>query len=53
MSERGRRLRSFAPTNVREVFVQRYRLVYRVTSHRVEIIAFAHTARDFDRMFGG
>jgi hypothetical protein len=32
---------------VREVFVFRYRMMYRVSADRVEIIAFVHGAGDF------
>jgi len=48
MSERGRLLRRFAPSDVREVFVRSYRLVYRVSREAVEIIAFVHTRRDYE-----
>jgi plasmid stabilization system protein ParE len=33
------------PVEVREVFVHRWRLIYRVTKHDVEIVAIIHSAR--------
>ena len=35
--------------SVREVFVYSYRILYKVLEAEVEILAFLHGARDFDR----
>ena len=49
LSERGRVVPELAQPDIREVFVHRYRLMYRVESARVVILAFIHGARDFER----
>jgi len=49
LSERGRVVPEFNQPTVREVFVQRYRLLYEVTPHEVQILAFLHGARDLTR----
>jgi len=33
--------------DIREIFVFRYRLMYRVEDERVVVVAFLHGARDF------
>ena len=43
---RGRRVREYNDSNVREVLVSSYRLIYRVGESVVSVIAFVHTARD-------
>jgi toxin ParE1/3/4 len=47
LSERGRRVPEIEDPNVREIFVQRYRLMYEVHPTEVQILAFLHGARDF------
>lgn len=49
-SERGRVVPEFNQPNVREVLVQRYRLLYEVTPAEVQILAFVHGARDLTRL---
>jgi plasmid stabilization system protein ParE len=49
-SERGRVVPEFNQPNVREILVQRYRLLYEVTSGEVQILAFVHGARDLTRL---
>lgn len=49
LSERGRVVPEFAQLTVRELFVQRYRLLYEVTLNEVQILAFVHGARDLTR----
>jgi toxin ParE1/3/4 len=44
-AERGRSLPQLGP-NVRELFVQSYRLIYEVRENTVDIVAFVHGARD-------
>jgi plasmid stabilization system protein ParE len=48
-SQRGRVVRELAIPTVREIFVQRYRLLYEVTSGEVQVLAFLHGARGVSR----
>ena len=50
LSERGRVVPEFSQPAVRELFVQRYRLIYEVTPVEVQILAFVHGARDLTRL---
>jgi len=50
LSERGRVIPEFAETSYREVFVFRYRLMYRVVHDEVQMVAFIHGARDFQNL---
>ena len=45
--ERGRIVPELQQPSVRELLVQRYRLIYEVFDTKVEILAFIHGARDF------
>lgn len=45
-SERGRVVPEFDQPSLRELLVQRYRLLYEVTLAEVRILAFIHGARD-------
>lgn len=47
LAERGRVVPELNDPAVREIFVFRYRLIYRVEADRVEVRAFVHGARDF------
>ena len=47
LPERGRVVPELRTRNVREVFVHRYRLLYRVDETRIVVIAFIHGSRDF------
>lgn len=47
MSKRGRIVPELQQPPIRELLVQRYRLIYEVFETRVEILAFIHGARDF------
>lgn len=49
LAERGRVVPELEDSTVREVFVYRYRLMYRITDDSVSIVAFIHGARDFER----
>jgi plasmid stabilization system protein ParE len=49
LSERGRIVPELDDPAIREVFVHRYRLLYRIEADRVAVIAFLHGARDFAR----
>jgi plasmid stabilization system protein ParE len=44
--ERGRVVPEYRETSVRELFVGRYRLIYRITASAVTVVAFVHGARD-------
>ncbi len=48
-SERGRVVPELNEPTVRELFVQRYRLLYQLTRDEVQILAFVHGARDLTR----
>lgn len=45
-SERGRLVPELDQPNVRQLLVQRYRLLYEVTPAEVQVLAFLHGARD-------
>lgn len=45
-SERGRHSAEAEDENIREIFVQRYRIVYRVTPSAVIVLAFVHQSRE-------
>ena len=47
LSDRGRVVPELDTESVREMFVFRYRLMYRVEAERVVVVAFLHGARDF------
>jgi plasmid stabilization system protein ParE len=47
LTERGRIVPELEIATIREVFVQRYRLIYEVHETRIEVLAFLHGARDF------
>jgi plasmid stabilization system protein ParE len=49
LSERGRVVPETNDPAIREIFVFRYRLMYRVEGEQVVIVAFVHGARDFAR----
>jgi len=47
LSNRGRFVPELSDSIHRELFVGRYRLIYRVEPDHVSIVAFVHGARDF------
>ncbi len=47
---RGRVVPEYGDDTIRELFVDRYRLIYRVRSNSVLIAAFVHGARDLSAM---
>ena len=47
LAERGRVVPEIERPSIREVFVYRYRLIYRVEARQVTVVAFLHGARDF------
>jgi plasmid stabilization system protein ParE len=44
--ERGRIVPELNQPNVRQLLVQRYRLLYEMTQTEIQILAFVHGARD-------
>jgi len=48
-SERGRVVPEFDQSTIREIIVQRYRLLYEVTAAEAHVLAFIHGARDLTR----
>lgn len=49
LSERGRVVPEIAEPAIREIFLRRRRLIYRVSDETVEILSVIHGARDFQR----
>ncbi|MBI1956186.1 MAG: type II toxin-antitoxin system RelE/ParE family toxin [Acidobacteria bacterium] len=49
LSERGRIVPELANPAIREVFVKRFRLIYEVHETKIEVLAFLHGARDFEK----
>ena len=49
-AERGRVVPESNSSDIRELFLWRYRLIYKVTSHYVYILAFIHGARDLESL---
>ena len=49
LSERGRMVPELNSPEIREVFVQRYRLIYEIRDTKIEVLAFLHSARDFSK----
>jgi toxin ParE1/3/4 len=47
LPDRGRIVPELREPDLRELFVFRYRLMYRVAAEQVRIVAFVHSARDF------
>lgn len=50
LANRGRVVPEENDPNIRELFVQSYRLIYRVRDDEVQIINFLHGARDLAAM---
>jgi toxin ParE1/3/4 len=46
LPHRGRRVGEYDDPNVRELIVDKYRLIYRVGGAAISVIGFVHTARD-------
>jgi plasmid stabilization system protein ParE len=49
LSGRGRVVPEWYDPTVREIFVQRYRLVFQVMHEEIYVLAFIHGARDLTR----
>ena len=48
-AERGRIVPELRDSNIREIFVYSYRLVYRIEDDRISILALIHGRRDFQK----
>ena len=53
LSERGHILPELEIPTVREVFIDKFRLLYEVTPSQVTVIGFLHVARDFNQWWRG
>jgi toxin ParE1/3/4 len=51
MSARGRVVPEIGDRQIRELFVQSYRLIYKVERSRVAILALVHGARDLEALW--
>ena len=51
-SERGARVREVIASDLRQLLVGRYRLIYRVEAEAVGVVRLLHGARDFRRAWG-
>jgi toxin ParE1/3/4 len=47
LSERGRVVPEYGDPSIREIFVYSYRLMYRIETETVTVVAFLHGVRDF------
>ncbi|MEA3416904.1 MAG: type II toxin-antitoxin system RelE/ParE family toxin [Thermodesulfobacteriota bacterium] len=50
-AERGRIVPERNSSDIRELFLWSYRLIYKVTFHHVYILAFIHGARDLESLW--
>ncbi len=53
MAERGRIVPEFGRSSIREIFIHRYRLIYRVADRSIHIVAFIHGSRDLIQSWRG
>ncbi len=53
LSERGHIVPELEIPTVREVFIDKYRLLYEVTPSQITVIGFLHGARDFNQWWRG
>ena len=53
LSERGHIVPELEIPTVREVFIDKYRLIYEVTASQVTVIGILHEARDFNQWWRG
>ena len=50
-AERGRVVPENNSSDIRELFLWQYRLIYKVTSHNIYVLAFIHGARDLESLW--
>jgi len=53
LSERGHIVPELDIPTVREVFIDKYRLIYEVSPSQVTVVGVLHGARDFNRWWRG
>jgi plasmid stabilization system protein ParE len=51
LAERGRVVPEAHASEIREVFIKSYRLIYKLTLDEVIVVAFVHGARDLRRIW--
>ncbi|MCB1036720.1 MAG: type II toxin-antitoxin system RelE/ParE family toxin [Acidobacteria bacterium] len=51
LPERGRRVPELQPSDLRELLIGDYRLIYQVEAHAVLILTIAHGARDLEALW--
>ncbi len=49
-AERGRHVSESNVSEIREIFIKSYRLIYKVTPNNVFILAFVHGARNLSKL---
>ena len=50
-AERGRIVTEARSSEIREIFVKSYRLIYQLTGEEIAVVAFVHNARDLQRLW--
>ena len=50
LADRGRVVPEIRSTDIRELFVKGYRLIYKIAPAVVTVVAFVHGARDLQRL---
>ncbi len=50
LPERGRVVPELAREDVRELLFQHYRIIYRLGSQQIDVLAIVHGARDLERL---
>ncbi len=50
-SERGRVVPEFGDTNIRELFVRGYRLIYSIEEYRIVLLGLVHGKRDLKSLW--
>ncbi|MBA3965244.1 MAG: type II toxin-antitoxin system RelE/ParE family toxin [Nitrospirales bacterium] len=51
LAERGRRVPEINASDIRELFIRNYRLIYQTMDERIFILAFVHSARDLTALW--
>ncbi len=50
-AERGRIVPELGDSQIREIFVRRYRLIYKIEGTKIYVVRFIHGARDFSTLW--
>jgi toxin ParE1/3/4 len=51
LADRGRVVPEVRSSEIRELFVKSYRLIYKIDSEVIAVVAFVHGARDLQRLW--